>query len=678
MLMEEKDPKHQRLEELRHEINFHDYQYFVLDNPVISDHEYDQLVNELKQIEAEHPEWITVDSPSQRVGGKVSERFEKVSHPTLILSLSNAFNVEAIEAWYKRIYRLDERVQQADYVIEPKIDGLTVVLHYREGVFTEGATRGDGQVGENITTNLRTIRSLPLSVPVKTNTITPPHNLVVRGEAYINLPDFDELNQRLAKEGKKTYLNPRNTAAGSLRQLDPSLTASRPLKIFIYDIVGGDGNFPETQTSQLEYLQDLGFPMIPWEYCSTIDEATSKAQEWEERRHDLPYEADGVVIKINSMELSTDLGIVGRDPRGAIAFKFQAKEVTTQLNDIGVNVGRTGVLTPYAILEPVELGGVIVKQATLHNFDYIAEKDIRVGDRVLVKRAGDVIPYIIGPVLAARTNEIKSYLPPKKCPACGEAIERLEGEVAWYCVNAACPAQLIRNIEHFVSRGAMDIDGLGIKIVEQLVTTGLVRDAADLYSIQKEDLLPLEGIADKKAENLLNSIETSKNRPLSRLISSLGIRGVGVTTAEDLANHFTDLDALSQATTEKLTTIEGIGPNTAQAIVDWFKLRRNQELLKKFCKAGVWPQSDLDSDAREFPQNFSGLTFVVTGSLTGLSRDEVKDFIETRGGKVTNSVSRNTDYLVLGEKPGSKLEKAESHGVPVISEQELRILADKS
>jgi len=674
--MTEENAEYERLLDIRREINFHDYRYYVLDNPLLSDHEYDQLLNELMQIEANHPEWITDDSPTQRVGGKVSERFEKVNHPTMILSLSNAFNVEDVKAWYNRIRRLDDRVEKADYVVEPKIDGLTVVLHYRDGVFLEGATRGDGQVGENITANLRTIRSLPLSIPITSEKIEPPAYLVVRGEAYITLSDFDELNYRLSKESKKTYLNPRNTAAGSLRQLDSNLTASRPLKLFIYDIVSGEGDFPETQTGQLKYLHSLGFPMIPWDYCPTINDAINKAQEWEEQRHDLPYEADGVVIKINSIQLSSHLGVAGRDPRGAIAFKFQAKEVTTLLKDIGVNVGRTGVLTPYAILEPVEIGGVVVKQATLHNFDYIADKDIRVGDRVLIKRAGDVIPYMIGPVLAARTCELEPYQPPTRCPACNQPVEHLEGEVAWYCVNAACPAQLIRNLEHFVSRGSMDIDGLGIKIVEQLVIAGFVHDAADLYNIKKEDLLSLDGFAEKKAENLINAIASSNDRPLSRLISSLGIRGVGATTAVDLANHFQDLDALSQATIDELLNIEGIGPNTAQAILDWFEVQRNQELLEKFRNLRVWPQGKSDSDQHEPPKIFSGLTFVITGSLAGFTRDEAKDFIESRGGKVTGSVSGNTDYVIVGENPGSKLEKARNLGISIISEEEFEELAE--
>ncbi|HZD57212.1 MAG TPA: NAD-dependent DNA ligase LigA, partial [Anaerolineales bacterium] len=465
---------HQRLEELRRQIRFHNYQYYVQNDPVISDYEYDRLMNELRQIESQHPEWITPDSPTQRAGAPPAERFAKVNHPAPILSLANAYTVEDVRDWFERIKRLDPRVEKADFVVEPKLDGLTVVLHYRNGLFVQGATRGNGEVGEDITANLRTIKALPLRIPVGSDGIEPPSYIVVRGEAFMYISDFEELNRRLEESGQKTYLNPRNTAAGSLRQLDPNLTAGRPLTLLTYDIVAGQGQFPTTHVERLAYLRSLGFPVLEATYFETLDRALSAAQEWIERRSRLPYEADGIVIKIDDLALAQELGVVGKDPRGAIAFKFPAQEVTTKLLGIGVNVGRTGVLTPYAVLEPVEIGGVIVKQATLHNFDFIAEKDIRVHDRVRVKRAGDVIPYVIGPVIAARTGSELPYVPPEYCPSCGEPVEHIEGEVAWYCVNAACPEQLIRNLEHFVSRGAMDIVGLGIKIVEQLVQAGLV------------------------------------------------------------------------------------------------------------------------------------------------------------------------------------------------------------
>ena len=665
----------QRLKQLRDEINYHNYRYHVLDDPVISDYEYDRLMAELRQIEAEHPEWVTPDSPSQRVGGPPAERFAKVNHPSPILSLSNAFSEEDVYAWFERIVKLDERVKHTQFVVEPKIDGLTVVLHYRDGVFVLGATRGDGEVGEDITANLRTVRALPLRVPVKLNGMLAPKYLVVRGEAFIYIKDFEELNRRLEEVGEKTYLNPRNTAAGSLRQLDPSLTASRPITLLTYEIVENGDGLPQTHSEGLDLLKRLGFPVVEAKLCRSIEEAIDACHQWRARRENLPYEADGAVIKINDLSLAKSLGVVGKDPRGAIAYKFPAIEVTTLLKDIGVNVGRTGVLTPYAILEPVEIGGVIVKQATLHNFDYIAEKDIRIGDRVMVKRAGDVIPYVIGPVIAARSGKELPYEPPAKCPACGEPTEHFEGEVAWYCINAACPAQLIRNLEHFVSRGAMDIVGMGIKIVEQLVEVGLVKDVADLYSLKKEDILRLEGFAEKKAENILHAIAESKNRPLNRVIIALGIRGVGEVTANDLARRYSSLDELSKATFEELQTIEGIGPNTAQGIVDWFSRPVNQRVLQKLRESGVWPVTHEFPEAREMRRTLEGQTFVVTGTLSKFTRDEVKQFIEGHGGKVSESVSKKTKFLVVGENPGSKLAKARELGIMVINEDTLLKLA---
>ena len=665
----------QRLEELRRAVQYHNYRYHVLDDPVISDLEYDRMLRELIQIETEHPEWITPDSPTQRTGAVPAERFVKLRHPAPILSLGNAFDAVGVRAWFERIVKVDQRVQEAKFVVEPKIDGLTVVLHYRDGVFVQGATRGDGEVGEEITANLRTIRSLPLRIPVNTGGVPAPEHLVVRGEVFIHLRDFEELNRKLEEAGEKTYLNPRNTAAGSLRQLDPKLTASRPLTLLTYDVVDKARDLPGTHMAMLKLLADLGFPIVEANLTSSIEEAIQVAQTWVTRRNQLPYEADGVVIKIDDQSLATGLGVVGKDPRGALAFKFPAQEVTTQLLDIGVNVGRTGVLTPYAILEPVEIGGVIVKQATLHNFDDIAEKDIRPGDRVLVKRAGDVIPYVIGPVVSLRKGNEIPYTPPQFCPACGERVEHFEGEVAWYCVNAACPAQLIRNLEHFVSRGAMDIVGLGIRIVEQLVQAGLVRDVADLYTLTKEDFLGLEGFADKKAENLLQAIEASTGQSLARLITALGIRGVGEVVAGDLARNYSDLSTLASATQEELQQIEGIGPNIAQAIVDWFVRPANQTVLNKLHSAGVWPKAASMMRGSEVKQTLTGMTFVITGTLPGFSREEAKEFIEMFGGKVTDSVSKKTSYLVLGLDPGSKYQKALSLGVPIIDETGLRNLA---
>ncbi len=675
-----------RYEELKTQINLHNHRYHVLDAPIISDLEYDRLLNEIKQIESAHPQWITSDSPTQRAGARPADRFEKIRHPAAILSLANAFGADDARAWFERIKKIDDRVEKAKFVVEPKIDGLSVVLHYRDGLFVQGATRGDGEIGEDITSNLRTIRAIPLRIPVQTedggpkteklsSILRPPSYLVIRGEAFIPIKEFDDLNRKLEEAGQKTYLNPRNTAAGSLRQLDPQLTASRPLTLLVYQIVYSEGgNVPTSQWEILEYLKALGFPVTDIaKRFNDLESAITYTETWSQGRDSLPYEADGIVIKVDDLTLAAELGFVGKDPRGAIAYKFPAREVTTTLSDIGVAVGRTGVLTPYAMLEPVEIGGVVVERATLHNFDFIAEKDIRVGDRVLIKRAGEVIPYVIGPVLDARSGKEKKFKPPTKCPACAQIVEHFEGEVAWYCVNAACPAQLVRNIEHFVSRGAMDIVGLGIKIVEQLIESGLVKDVADLFTLNKDQLLGLEGFAEKKAENLLNSLEQARAQSLNRLLAALGIHGVGEVMAGDLSRTFGDLSALSKAGAQELQLIEGVGPNIAESIVDWFSQPANQKLLKKLKAAGVWPVMKKNEKKKE--GSLSGFTFVVTGTLPTLSRDDVKEFIERYGGKVTDSVSKKTSYLVLGENPGSKSEKARALGVNIINEAGLRKLA---
>lgn len=670
------DELRDRMEKLRTKINFHNYRYHVLDSPVISDAEFDQMMVELKDIEAQHPDWITPESPTQRTGGAPISKFVKVKHPRSILSLANAFSAEDIRAWYERILKLDERVSKTKFVIEPKIDGLTVVLTYRNGYFVQGATRGDGDVGEDVSANLRTIVAIPMSIPVDSTKLNAPAEIVVRGEVFMYIKDFEKLNRRLEEAGEKTYLNPRNTAAGSIRQLDPSLTAERPLRMLSYAIVAGDGEFPSTQWETLLYLGDLGFPV--WgevALCENIEQAISECLSWQNRRSNLPFEIDGMVIKINDLELANDLGFVGKDPRGALAYKFPSQEVTTRLENIGVNVGRTGVLTPYAILEPVEIGGVIVKQATLHNFDYIADKDIRIGDKVRVIRAGEVIPYVIGPVIDERSSQEKIFIPPEKCPVCQEPVEHLEGEVAWYCVNVSCPEQLVRNVEHFVSRGAMDIVGLGIRIVEQLVDEGLIHDVADLYALRKEDLLKLEGFAEKKADNILQAIENSKNQPLNRFITALGIRGVGSVMASDLAHIYPNMDKLSEATTEELQRIEGIGPNVAQSIVDWFSRPVNQNVLEKFREAGIWPGRE-EAEQSVSSGALSGYTFVITGTLPTLSRDEASQYIQSYGGKVTSSISKNTDYLVLGENPGSKFNKAKALGIKILDEDGLRKLCE--
>lgn len=664
----------QRLQALRDELRQHNYRYYVLNQPSVSDYEYDQLLRELQQLESEHPDLITGDSPTQRAGTTPAAGFQRSPHPAPILSLANAYTDDELRAWYDRICKLDPRVEGSAFVIEPKLDGLTVVLHYVNGVFTLGATRGDGEVGEDITQNLRTVRSLPLRIPVDSKDIQAPARLVVRGEAIIFLDDFAALNRSMEASGEKTYVNPRNTAAGALRQLDSSLTAQRPIRLLTYAIVEADGDVPGTQWETLDFLRKLGFPVADGSSRETnLKDVLEACRRWVERREMLPYEADGVVVKLDDLTLSASLGVVGKDPRGALAYKFPAQEVSTVLLDIGLNVGRTGVITPYAILEPVQVGGVTVRQATLHNFDYILEKDIRIHDRVLLKRAGDVIPYVIGPLVQARKPGTKPYVLPQTCPSCGEKLEFSEDEVAVYCVNGSCPAQLVRNIEHFASRGAMDIEGLGIKVAHVLVSEGLVKNVADLYHLDPARLIALEGFGEKRVENLMEAIEQSKARPLARLISALGIRNVGEVVAALLARELRSLDGLLEATPDRLEKIEGIGPIVARSIVDWLETRSNKRLLKQLKQNGLWPVL-ADSPAGGTSQTLSGLTFVITGTLPGWSREQAKEAIEALGGKVTGSVSSKTDYLVAGDSPGSKLAKANELGIPVLDEVGLRAL----
>ncbi|MDO9085963.1 MAG: NAD-dependent DNA ligase LigA [Anaerolineaceae bacterium] len=660
----------ERYEKLKEEINFHNYQYHVLDHPVISDSHFDKLLVELRKYEETHPEWITSDSPTQRVGIVPTSKFEKINHPVSVLSLANAFDQKDVIAWRERLIRLDSSVADAQFVVEPKIDGLTVVLHYKNGLFLQGATRGNGEVGEDITSNIRTIRSIPLKIPINNKKIKIPVNLFVRGEVFISLSDFENLNRKMLENGEKAYLNPRNTAAGSLRQLDSSITAQRPLRLFAYTILASDGEIPESQWEVLEFLKEIGFPVSETsELCDGFEQVLELSESWQSRRDQLNFEVDGIVIKINDLYLDKKLGFVGKDPRGSIAMKFPAREEITRLSEIGINVGRTGVLTPYAILEPVEIGGVVVKQATLHNFDYIFEKDIRVGDHVLVKRAGDVIPYVIGPVLDFRNGRERVFKVPDQCPTCGSHVQQVIGEVAWYCMNTACPAQLVRNLEYFVARTGMDIVGMGIKIVEQLVEEKLLGDVADIYRLSMDDLIGLEGFATKKAENLLEAIENSKQKPLNKFITALGIKGVGEVMASELARTFSNLDKLSKATEEQLLIIEGIGPNIATQIVEWFEQERNQQILRKLKEVGVWPQIETDNITRNDNSPITGKVFVVTGTLAQYSRNEIKELIEKLGGKISSSVSNKTDFVLVGENPGSKSDKARELGVNILDEE---------
>ncbi len=665
------DELRKQIETLREQLHYHNYLYHTLDAPIISDYEYDQLYKRLKELESAHPELVTPDSPTQRSGGQPLDKFRKVEHPTAVLSLANGFGRQDTLDWYERILRLDPDVAHADYVLEPKLDGLTVVLTYEHGSFTLGATRGDGLVGEDITENLKTVPMVPLRIPVSGNT-PPPARLVVRGEIIIFKDDFARLNAELEQRGEKTYLNPRNTAAGSLRQLDPSITARRPLKLYVYQILESSRETPDTQSAILDYLQELGFPVNPlrWQ-AENIEQAVQICESLAEIRHTWPYDADGVVIKVNDQTLARRLGFSGKDPRGALAYKYPGQEVETTLLDIQVNVGRTGVLTPLAVLKPVSIGGVIVRQATLHNFDFIREKDIRIGDQVLLKRAGEVIPYILGPLPEKRVGTEEPFKIPTECPSCASPIQKVPDEVAYYCVNSSCPAQLVRNLENYASRNALDISGLGGQIVAQLVESGLVRSAADLYTLNREDLLRLDKFGEKKADNLLQAIETSKKQPLERLIIGLGIHGVGEVAARKLARTFRSLDALSRASLEELTTLEGIGPSIAASVTGWFAQAHNQEMLHKLRENGFWPQEKEDAE-KSAAQPLNGLTFVVTGTLPTLSREQTEQLILENGGNVSSSVSKKTSYLVLGENPGSKYAKALELGIPILDEAGLR------
>jgi DNA ligase (NAD+) len=665
----------EEMERLREVIRHHNYRYHVMDAPEIPDAEYDALFARLKVLEAEHPELVTPDSPTRRVGGEPAERFEKVRHPNPILSLANVFSEEELRAWEERNRKLLPPGSMLEYVVEPKIDGLTVVLTYVNGTFTQGATRGDGEIGEDITTNLRTVRQVPLRIPAS-GAEPPPARLVVRGEAYMAIADFEAFNRRQEGRGDKTFANPRNAAAGSLRQLDPAITAGRPLKLYTYAIVDSEGVEITRQWDLLEYLQSMGFPVADGcEFCTNLDAVMEVYRMWDSERDTLGFEIDGVVIKVDDLGVQARLGFVGKDPRGAVAFKFAARQATTKLLDVGINVGRTGTLNPYAILQPVRLGGVTIKQATLHNFDDIARRDIRIGDTVLIQRAGDVIPQVIGPVESLRDGSERPIHPPSQCPVCGEAVHRAEDEVAYYCANASCPAQLVRQVEHFASRGTMDIVGFGSRLAEEFVQKGLLRDVADLYYLTKDQILTMEGFADKSADNLLASIEASKTRPLARLLSALGIRHVGSVVAGILAEQFGSLDALISASEGDLQAIPGLGPYTAAAIAEYFASPSNCALVERLRRAGVRMTEEKTAPAG--PQPFAGKTFVVTGTLPTMSREEAEAFIRARGGKATGSVSAKTDYLVAGAAPGgTKYNRAVELGIPMIDESALRKLAE--
>lgn len=663
----------EKLAALRDEINFHLHRYHVLNAPLIDDAAYDALYQELLAIEAAHPEWITAVSPSQRAGTVPVTDFEKVTHPAPILSLSNAFNADDLRAWREKLERhMPSPDMKLSYVAEPKIDGLTVVLTYENGRFAQGATRGNGEIGENITANLRTLRALPQRIPIAPDSdLVVPETLVVRGEAFFPLDKFETLNNLRLDVGKAAYMNPRNAAAGSLRQLDSSVTAKRPLTLFCYDIVAwSGGDVPESQWARLQWLADLGFPVsLDIVFCPDLEAAATAYGRWGDLRNKINYEVDGVVIKIDDQPLAASLGFVGKDPRGAVAMKFPAQEKQTVLLDVAVSVGRTGILAPTAVLAPIELGGVTVRNATLHNYDEIARKDIRIGDTVIIKRAGDVIPYVVGPVLDLRDGTEQIVGKPAVCPVCGETAVQPDGEVAVYCENASCPEQLARRVQYFVSRTAMDIDGFGGKTAVLLTEVGLINNIADVYSLTAEPLLALEGFKEKKVQNLLDGVQASKAQPAERLLTALGVRFVGSSVAMLLLEAMGSIDTIAQATQEELEAIDGVGPGTASSVVAWFKNEKNQAILEQFRVAGLRFERE-QAESSDTAQSLVDTVFVITGTLPSLSRTDAKAMVEAHGGKVTGSVSGKTTHVLAGEKAGSKLAKAEKLGVTVLNEAE--------
>lgn len=665
-----------QVDELRRQLHQANYEYYVLDAPTLSDAEYDRLLRELKRIEAEHPELVTPDSPTQRVGEEPATQFAKVEHLAPMYSLDNAFSVDELRAWEDRNARIVREVREEGYVAELKLDGAAVSLRYENGVFVRGATRGNGVIGEDITSNLRTIRTIPLRLRAGSRPIPP--LLEVRGEVFMSLKGFDEMNRKRVAAGEPPFANPRNASAGALRQLDPRLTAERPLRFFGFS-VQTDPRGPglagiHTQLEMLELLAEWTIPTNPVRrFCKTLDEVIAFLDEAAELRPTLDYAIDGVVVKVAPLRLWPELGVVGeREPRWAIAYKYPPELEHTKLLGIEINVGRTGSLNPYAVLEPVVVGGVTVRQATLHNFDDIRRKDLRIGDTVAVKRAGEVIPQVVGPVVQARNGGEKPFEPPEKCPSCGTQVEHPPDEVMVYCPNPSCPARIHWGLVHFVSQGAMDIRGLGFRTAAQLLESGLVRDFADLYSLTEADLMRLEGFAEISARNLVAGIAASRGRPLSRLLYALGIRHVGQTAAQILARRFQTMDALLAASEAEIAAVHGIGATTAAAVTAFLREPRNRELLEKLRRAGVNMTEPVERAERT---SFAGLTFVITGTH-GMSRKDLTQFIERHGGRVAGSVSKNTDYLVAGESPGSKLDKAKELGVKVIGEAELLALAE--
>jgi DNA ligase (NAD+) len=657
-----------KIEALREKIRHHEYLYYVADNPEISDLEFDKLMRQLKDLEAEHPELITADSPTQRVGGKPREGFVKVSHSSPMLSLDNTYSEKELRDWERRVHELSGR-SEVDYVCELKLDGMSLALIYEDGKLVRGITRGDGSVGEDVTLNVRTVRSVPLSIPKeKLKKAGMPADFEVRGELLMPTASFKKINEERERNGLPTFANPRNFTAGTVRQLDSNITAERRLDYFPYILLQNGRTYFDHHSKTLAALDAAGFKVNPnHKLVRSMDEVWAFIQHWEEKRDSLPFEIDGIVIKVDRTSLQDELGFTGKAPRWAIAYKYAARGAVTKLENVRWQVGRTGKLTPVAELAPVAIGGTTVRNATLHNMDEIERLGVKIGDWVRVERGGDVIPKVVE-VDKEHPRGKKEIEAPEKCPVCGTKVVRTEGEVDYRCVNANCPAKLRETILHFASRGVMNIDGMGDALVNQLTERGLVKNVADIYKLTKDDLLSLERMGDKSAQNILDEIENSKKLPLERVIYGLGIRMVGERTAQFLAEHFGSMEALESAGMEELQDVNEVGPRIAESIVEFFSIAANRKLVGRLREAGL----TLTGQKKQRGTKLAGKTFVLTGTLAHFTRDEAKKMIEDAGGKVTGSVSKKTDYVVAGADAGSKLDKARELGVHVIDEKEMQ------
>jgi DNA ligase (NAD+) len=661
-----------KIEALREKIRHHEYLYYVLDNPELSDGDFDKLMQQLKTLEADHADLITPDSPTQRVGGKPREGFVKVAHSSPMLSLDNTYNEDELRDWERRVHELSGR-SDVDYVCELKLDGMSLALIYEDGHLVRGVTRGDGNIGEDVTLNVRTVRSIPLSIPKeKLKKAGMPVNFEVRGELLMPTAAFKKLNEERERNGLATFANPRNFTAGTVRQLDSSVTAQRRLDFFPYILLQNGRTYFDRHSKTLEALDTAGFKVNQnRKLVHSMEQVWTFIQQWAEKRDSLPYEIDGIVMKVDRTGLQDELGFTGKAPRWAIAYKYAARAGVTKLEDIRVQVGRTGKLTPVAMLAPVAIGGTTVRNATLHNMDEIARLGVRIGDWVQVERGGDVIPKVAKVVEDKdHPRGTREFEMPEKCPVCGTKVVRTEGEVDYRCINANCPAKLLGTILHFASRGVMNIDGMGESIVNQLIASGLVKNVADIYALTKKDLLTLERFADKSAQNILDEIENSKKLPLERVIYGLGIRFVGERTAQFLAEHFGSIEAIEQASAEELQNVDEVGPRIAESIAEFFGVAANRKLIQRLRDAGL----TLSGEKKQRGTKLAGKIFVLTGTLSHFSRDEAKKLIEEAGGKVTGSVSKKTDYVVAGTDAGSKLDKAKELGVAVIDEKEMEKL----